>query len=115
MCTFRKPLKPNTKRNYRKPTSDTKEQATNEIALQSKEYIDSASQNTTTIDQIVVDETNIDSQIELAELDLTRVSNKPGLRRKGVPTSSLSPTGEKSYSTFAIDALNRKREVREAL
>jgi len=95
--------------------SGIKEQVTTEIALLSKESIDSASQIPPTIDQIVLDETKIDSHIELAASDLTRVSNKPGLRRKKLPTNRLSPTAEKSYSLIAIVAINRKREYRSSI
>jgi len=74
-----------------------KEQVTTEIALLSQESIDYASQNPSTIEQIVLDAPKIDSHIELAATGLTRVSNEPGLSRKSVPTNRFSPTGEKLY------------------
>jgi len=82
MSTVRIPQKSNIKRNNEKSKSGTKKQVTNEIALLSQESIDSASQNSPTIHQTVVDETNIVSHIELAASDLTRVSNKPELSRQ---------------------------------
>jgi len=69
----------------------------------------------THFDQVIVIETKIDSHVELAASDLSRVLNKQGLRRKIVPTNRLSPTGEKSYSPFTIDDMKRKWEYREAL
>jgi len=70
------------------------EQPTTEIALLSQESIELASQNPPTIDQFVVDETKTDSHIELPASELTRVSNKPNVSHKRVPTNILSPTGE---------------------
>jgi len=95
ISTVRKPQMTTIKKNNVKTKSGTMELATTEIALLSQESSDFTSQIPPAIDEFVVDELKPDSNIELTSSDLTWVSNKPGLRRKSVPTNRLSPTGEK--------------------